>query len=53
MIEEATIDAYNDDEWLAGLYMMIEEQFAVPFTTVLGVEAAVRTVDLTDEASDP
>lgn len=40
MIEEATVDAYNDDEQLTGL-------LAVPFTTVLGVEVTVRKVDLT------
>jgi hypothetical protein len=50
MIEEATVDAYNDDEQLTGLYTMIEEQLADPFTTtVLGVEVTVRTVDLTDD----
>jgi hypothetical protein len=48
MIEEATVDAYNDDEQLAGLYTMIEYKLAVPFTTtVLGVEVNVRNVDLT------
>jgi hypothetical protein len=48
MIEEATVDAYNDDEQLTGLFTMIEEHLAVPFTTtVLGVEVTVRKVDLT------
>jgi hypothetical protein len=48
MIEEATVDAYNDDEQLTGLFTMIEEHLAVPFTTtVLGVEVTVRNVDLT------
>lgn len=48
MIEEATVDAYNDDEQLTGLFTMIEERLAVPFTTtVLGVEVTVRKVDLT------
>src|SRR5882757_4837496 len=47
MIEEATVDAYNDDEQLTGLFTMIEEHLAVPFTTtVLGVEVTVLTVDL-------
>ncbi|MET7712297.1 hypothetical protein [Streptomyces sp. NPDC005407] len=50
MIEEATIDAYGDDEQLTGLFTMIEENLAVPFTTtVLGVEANVVGVDLTDD----
>ncbi|WP_341718781.1 hypothetical protein QQG74_03105 [Micromonospora sp. FIMYZ51] len=48
MIEEATVDAYGDDEQLTGLFTMIEEHLAVPFTTtVLGVEVTVRTIDLT------
>ncbi|MDM4722303.1 hypothetical protein QTQ03_22995 [Micromonospora sp. WMMA1363] len=48
MIEEATVDAYGDDEQLTGLFTMIEEHLAVPFTTtVLGVEVTVRKVDLT------
>jgi hypothetical protein len=47
MIEEATVDAYNDDEQLTGLFTMIEEHLAVPFaTTVLGVEITVTKVDL-------
>jgi hypothetical protein len=50
MIEEATVDAYGDEEQLTGLYTMIEEHLAVPFTTtVLGVEVTVREVDLTDD----
>nr|WP_213454647.1 hypothetical protein [Micromonospora sp. NBRC 107566] len=48
MIEEATVDAYSDDEQLTGLFSMLEEHLAVPFTTtVLGMEVTVREVDLT------
>ncbi|WBB47787.1 hypothetical protein O3597_22040 [Verrucosispora sp. WMMA2044] len=48
MIEEATIEAYGDDEQLTGLFTMIEEHLTVPFTTtVLGVEVTVRKIDLT------
>ncbi|MET8253417.1 hypothetical protein [Micromonospora sp. NPDC005197] len=47
MIEEATVDAYGDDEQLTGLFTMIEEHLVVPFTTtVLGVEVTVLKVDL-------
>jgi hypothetical protein len=50
MIEEATVDALNDDEQCTGLFTMIEEHLAVPFTTtVLGAEVTVRKVDLTDD----
>jgi hypothetical protein len=48
MIGEATVDAYDDDEQLTGLFTMIEDHLAVPFTTtVLGVEVTVQKVDLT------
>ena len=51
MIEEATVDAYNDDEQLTGLFTMIEDHLAVPFTTtVLGVEVTVPKVDLSADS---
>ncbi|TDC84664.1 hypothetical protein E1193_04895 [Micromonospora sp. KC606] len=51
MIEEATVDAYGDDEQLTGLFTMLEEHLAVPFTTtVLGVEVTVRKTDLTADS---
>lgn len=51
MIEEATVDAYNDDEQLTGLFTMIEEHLTVPFATiVLGVEVIVKKVDLTGDS---
>ncbi|MGI5180599.1 calcium-binding protein [Dactylosporangium sp. CA-152071] len=50
LVEEATVDCYNDDEQLTGLYTMIEDNLELPFTTqVLGVEVAVRRVDLVDD----
>ncbi|MFG3604306.1 hypothetical protein [Micromonospora chersina] len=49
-IAEATIDAYGDNE-LAGLFTMLEEHLAVPFTTtVLGVEVTALKVGLTADA---
>ena len=43
--------AYNDDEQLTGLYTMIEDNLAVPFTTtVVGVEVTVRKVDLAGDS---
>jgi hypothetical protein len=48
LVEEATVDCYDEDEQLAGLFTMIENDLAVPFqTTVLGVEVTVEEVDLT------
>ena len=49
LVEEAIVDAYGEDEQLAGFYTMIEENLALPFTTmVLGVEVTVESFDLTD-----
>jgi hypothetical protein len=47
MIDEAVVDAYTDDEQLVGMFTMIQDNLAVPFTTeVLGVEVTVQKVDL-------
>jgi hypothetical protein len=49
LVEEAIVDAYGEDEQVAGFYTMIEDNLAVPFSTrVLGVEVTVEGVDLTD-----
>ncbi|MDQ6807042.1 MAG: calcium-binding protein [Actinomycetota bacterium] len=49
MVEEATVDCYNEDEQATGLFTMIEEDLEVPFETrVLGVSVTVASVDLTD-----
>ncbi|MFE9171168.1 calcium-binding protein [Streptomyces kebangsaanensis] len=47
LVEQATVDAYDDEEQLTGLYTMLSEHLAVPFkTVVLGVEVTVKKVDL-------
>jgi hypothetical protein len=47
MIEEATVDCYNESEQVTGWFTMIEEKLAVPFETmVLGVSVCVEGVDL-------
>ena len=49
MIEQATVDAYDESEQITGWFTMIEENLAVPFeTTVLGVAVRVERVDLTE-----
>ena len=49
MVEEATVDCYNEDEQATGLFTLIEDNLAVPFATeVLGVSVTVESVDLTD-----
>lgn len=48
LIEEATVDAYNESEQAVGFFTMMEEHLAFPFTTqVLGQEATVAKVDIT------
>ena len=50
LIEQATVDAYNESEQTTGFFTMIEENLSVPFTTqVLGVPVTVKRVDLTDD----
>jgi len=49
LVEEATVDAYGEDEQLTGFYTMIEDDLTLPFTTmVLGIEVTVAGIDLTD-----
>lgn len=45
MIEDATVDAYGDDEQAAGFHVMITDNLRMPFvTSVLGVEVTVEGV---------
>jgi hypothetical protein len=47
MIEEATVDCYNESERITGWFTMIEQNLAVPFETmVLGVPATVERLHL-------
>jgi hypothetical protein len=49
LVEQAIVDAYGDDEQLTAFYTMIADNLALPFTTtVLGAEASVMAIDLTD-----
>lgn len=49
LVEEATVDAYGDDEQLGGFAVMIEDNLKVPFeTTVLGVAVTVQKVTQTE-----
>ncbi|MBI4203720.1 MAG: hypothetical protein HY527_01725 [Betaproteobacteria bacterium] len=48
LVEEATVDCYNESEQATGLYTMIEDNLGIPFaTTVLGVLVTVERVQLT------
>jgi hypothetical protein len=49
LIEEATVDCYNEDEQVTGLFTMMEDDLSLPFqTTVLGVAVSVVSVDLAE-----
>jgi hypothetical protein len=47
LVEQATVDAYDEHEQLSGFHVMLEEHLAQPFTTtVLGVEVTVKKIDM-------
>jgi hypothetical protein len=49
LVAEATVDCYNEEEQLTGLFTLIEDNLALPFeTNVLGVPVTVACVDLTE-----
>jgi hypothetical protein len=48
LIEEAVLDAYTEEEQVAGFLTMIEEHLALPFSVkILGVDADVEKDDMT------
>ena len=50
MVEEATVDAYDESEQVTGFYTMFENDLELPFNTVvLGAEVTVERLDLTDD----
>ncbi|MDV9188492.1 hypothetical protein R6L23_09735 [Streptomyces sp. SR27] len=50
LVDEATVDAYGEEEQLTGLFTMLEEHLDVPFTTMVpGAEARMRSIDLTPD----
>ncbi len=52
LVEEATIDCYNESEEVTGLFTMLEDNLELPFdTSVLGVEVTVTGIDLTTEGT--
>ena len=49
LIAEAIVDCYNESEELTGIYTMIEDNLALPFTTIiLGIEVKVERIDLNE-----
>jgi hypothetical protein len=50
MIEEATVDAYDESEQATGWFTMLEEHLELPFdTVVLGVPVRVTRIDQRDD----
>ena len=46
MIEEATVDCYDEEEAAVGIFTMVEENLRLPFkTTILGQEASVIKIE--------
>ncbi len=47
LIEEATVDCYNESEEVTGIFTMMEQNLAVPFVTKLpGIEVTVERIDM-------
>lgn len=47
MVEEATVDCYNESEEAGGWFAMIEENLKLPFETkLLGMSVTVERVDI-------
>jgi hypothetical protein len=48
LIEQATVDCYNDSEQVTGLFTLLEEHLDMPFhTSMLGMPITVTGVDVT------
>ena len=49
LIEEATVDCYDEYEQATGLFTMIQDELEIPFKTrVLGMEVAVVAIEQDD-----
>ncbi len=52
LIEEATVDCYNEEEQATGFFTMIDGNLALPFRTrVLGTEVSVVAVEMDEMAA--
>jgi hypothetical protein len=50
LIEEATVDCYDEEEQASGFFTIIEDNLALPFTTrILGVDASVAAVEMDND----
>jgi calcium binding protein len=52
MVEDATVDCYDEDEAATGFFSMFENELALPFgTRVLGVDVTVENIDVAGDGS--
>jgi hypothetical protein len=52
LIEEATVDCYNEEEQASGFFAMIEDNLAFPFSTqVLGLRVSVVAIRMDNDGS--
>ena len=49
LIEDATVDAYDESEQRAGLYTMLEDHLAILTAKVLGMGVTVERICVTDD----
>jgi hypothetical protein len=50
LVEEATVDAYNEAEQAAGFFTKMEDDLRMPFETdLLGLTVTVERVDMTED----
>jgi hypothetical protein len=50
LVDEATIDAYNEAEQAAGFFTMMEDNLRLPFETeMFGFKVTVERVDMTED----
>jgi hypothetical protein len=50
MIQDATVDYYNESEEITAWFTVIQDNLAVPFqTSVLGVDVTVQGIALSDD----
>ena len=52
LIEEATVDCYDDEEQATGFFTMIDDNLAMPFATkIFGLEVSVIAIMTGDDRS--
>jgi hypothetical protein len=51
LIEEATVDCYDEEEQATGFFAIIDDNLDLPFTTrILGIDACVAAIVIDDDS---